>query len=108
MVEFRLSPNISIRHQDFAGAVEFYSTILGFKNRSDDPNMAEFETAPISLFVDKDDELTGPVLELFVSDLAIARDYLIENGCKVLRWRGKGQDCYIQDPFGVIYNLWEG
>jgi hypothetical protein len=31
----------------------------------------------------------------------------VANGCKVLRWRGKGQDCYIQDPFGVIFNLWE-
>jgi predicted enzyme related to lactoylglutathione lyase len=46
-------------------------------------------------------------MELFVDDLAEARKRLEANGCKVLRWRGKGQDCYIQDPFGVIFNIWE-
>ncbi len=43
-----------------------------------------------------------------MDDLEAARQELVANGCKVLRWRGKGQDCYIEDPFGVIYNIWEG
>ena len=55
----------------------------------------------------EDDVLSGPVMELFVEDLEKAREILVANGCKVLRWRGKGQDCYIQDPFGVIFNIWE-
>ena len=59
------------------------------------------------ILVIEDDEISGPVLELFVSDLDEAREYLEGKGCKVLRWRGKGQDCYIQDPYGVTYNLWE-
>ena len=42
-----------------------------------------------------------------VDDLEKARETLEANGCKVLRWRGKGQDCYVRDPFGVIFNLWE-
>ena len=46
-------------------------------------------------------------MELFVDNLEAARDHLVANGCKVLRWHGKRQDCYIQDPYGVIYNLWE-
>jgi hypothetical protein len=62
---------------------------------------------PINLFVLEDDEFRGPVMELFVDDLEKARDTLEFNGCKVLRWRGKGKDCYIQDPFGVIFNIWE-
>ena len=60
-----------------------------------------------NIFIIKDDEVQGPVLELFVDDLEAARQELVANGCKVLRWRGKGQDCYIQDAFGVIYNIWE-
>jgi len=51
--------------------------------------------------------MNGPVLELFVDNLEKARDVLLANGCKVVVWKGKRQDCYIQDPFGVIYNLWE-
>jgi len=106
-MKIKMSPNIAVRHLDYDSAVEFYSQVLGFENRSPDPELADFDANPINLFVIKDDEFSGPVLELFVSDLDEARDYLVENGCRVLRWRGKGQDCYIQDPFGVIYNLWE-
>jgi predicted enzyme related to lactoylglutathione lyase len=104
---FEMSPNIAVRHKNYAEAVKFYSDVLGFKNRSSDPDLADFDAASINLFVIEDDELSGPVMELFVKDLEAARDFLVENGCKVLRWRGKGQDCYIQDPFGVIYNIWE-
>jgi predicted enzyme related to lactoylglutathione lyase len=104
---FRMSPNIAVRHQDYAAAVEFYSRVLGLKNRSSDPDLADFDADPINLFVIEDDEFSGPVLELFVTDLEEARDVLVKSGCKVLRWRGKGQDCYIQDPFGVRFNLWE-
>lgn len=61
----------------------------------------------LNLFVIEDSEIRGPVMELFVDDLEKARDTLVANGCQVLRWRGKGQDCYIEDPFGVIFNIWE-
>ena len=106
-MKIRMSPNIAVRHKDYAAAVDFYSKVLGFKNRSSDPALADFDASPINLLVIEDDEISGPVMELFVSNLEEARDHLVANGCKVLRWRGKGQDCYIQDPFGVKYNLWE-
>lgn len=61
----------------------------------------------LTLFIDEDDEFPGPVLELFVDDLEKARETLEASRCQVLRWRGKGGDCYIQDPFGVIFNIWE-
>ncbi len=106
-MKIRMSPNIAIRHKDYDRAVDFYANVIGFKNRSSDPDLADFDANPINLYVLADDEFSGPVLELFVDDLETARDHLVANGCKILRWRGKRQDCYIQDPFGVIYNLWE-
>lgn len=106
-MKFKMSPNIAVRTKASASAVAFYSKVLGFKNRSTEPDLADFDADPINLFVIEDDEFSGPVLELFVSDLEEARENLVANGCKVLRWRGKGQDCYIQDPFGVIFNIWE-
>ncbi len=106
-MKLRMSPNIAIRHKDYDAAVNFYTNVIGFENRSSDPTLADFDANPINLFVLEDDVFSGPVLELFVSDLEAARDHLVKNGCKVLRWRGKRQDCYIQDPFGVVYNLWE-
>ncbi|MBT3313447.1 MAG: VOC family protein [Anaerolineae bacterium] len=106
-MKIRMSPNIAIRHKDYTAAVNFYTNVIGFENRSSDSRLADFDADSINLFVLEDDEFNGPVLEFFVSNLEEARDYLVKNGCKVLRWRGKRQDCYIQDPFGVIYNLWE-
>ena len=106
-MKFRMSPNIAVRTAAFTDAVDFYTKVIGFTNRSEDPELADLDAKPINIFVIGDDEISGPVLELFVDDLEAARDELVANGCKVLRWRGKGQDCYIEDPFGVIYNIWE-
>lgn len=104
---FRMSPNIALRTAHFRRALDFYTTVLGFEDRSEDPSLADLDAQPWNLFIIADEEIRGPVLELFVDDLEAAREVLIQHGCKVLRWRGKGQDCYIQDPFGVIFNLWE-
>lgn len=104
---FKMSSNIAVRTKNYRKATDFYTRILGFLNRSDDPEHAIIDAKPLTIFIDKDYDMSGPVLELFVENLEEARDVLLENGCKVLVWKGKGQDCYIQDPFGVVYNLWE-
>ena len=106
-MEFRMSPNIAVRTDRFNDAVRFYAEVIGFENRSQDSELADLDASPLNIFIIEDDEVRGPVLELFVDDLEAARQELVANGCKVLRWRGKGQDCYIQDPFGVVYNIWE-
>ncbi|MCA9934836.1 MAG: hypothetical protein H6662_09945 [Ardenticatenaceae bacterium] len=106
-MKYKMSPNIAVRTPQTAEAVAFYSDVLGFANRSSDPDLADLDADPINLFIIEDQEISGPVMELFVPDLEQARDELLAHGCKVLRWRGKGQDCYIQDPFGVIFNIWE-
>jgi catechol 2,3-dioxygenase-like lactoylglutathione lyase family enzyme len=107
-MKFKMSPNVAVRTQgQFAQAVNFYTNVLGFQNRSIDPELGDLDAYPINLFVLEDNEFRGPVMELFVDDLEKARDTLESNGCKVLRWRGKGKDCYVQDPFGVIFNIWE-
>ena len=107
-MKFKMSSNVAVRTQgQFAEAVDFYSKVLGFQNRSNDPDLGDMDANPINLFVLEDDEFQGPVMELFVDDLEEARKILEANGCKILRWRGKGQDCYVQDPFGVVFNIWE-
>ncbi len=106
-MRFRMSPNVAVRTQRFSDAVDFYSRVLGFTNRSHDPDLADLDANPLNLFIIEDHEISGPVMELFVDDLEQARAELLAHGCEVLRWRGKGQDCYIRDPFGVVFNLWE-
>jgi predicted enzyme related to lactoylglutathione lyase len=52
-----------------------------------------------------DPDRSGTVLEFCVDDLDAATDKLVSKSCQVIKWRGK--DCYMQDPFGMIFNLWE-
>jgi len=102
-----MSPNVAVRTRRSSDAVDFYTNVLGFVDRSSDPELADLDANPLNLFVIEDHAFRGPVLELFVEDLEAAREKLVANGCKVLRWRGKGQGCYIEDPFGVVFNFWE-
>ena len=106
-MRFTMSPNIAVRTKKFSDAVDFYSSVLGFPNRSNDRALGDHDASPLNLFVIEDDEIGGLVMELFVEDIETAREELLANGCEVIRWRGKGQDCYVRDPFGVIFNLWE-
>jgi hypothetical protein len=69
--------------------------------------LADLDASPLNMFIIEGHEFAGPVMELFVDDLEKARHVLVQNGCKVIRWRGVGQDCYIEDPFGVVFNIWQ-
>ncbi len=104
---FKMSPNVAVRTRRFSEAVDFYTNVLGFQNRSHVPDLADLDASPLTLFVIEDPEIRGPVMELFVDDLEQARETLVAAGCRILRWRGKGQDCYVEDPFGVVFNVWE-
>jgi catechol 2,3-dioxygenase-like lactoylglutathione lyase family enzyme len=103
MAQYRMSPNVAVRGSDPARTLAFDSEVLGFPVRGTEP--MDIDADPLTLFLIGDDEVEGPVLELFVDDLEAARDELVANGCEVIRWRGKGQDCYLRDPFGVTFNL---
>ena len=106
-MEYRMSPNVAVRTTNPSKAVDFYSGVLGFPVRSHSSDVVDVAADPLNLFVIEDSEIQGPVLELFVDNLEQARDELVAEGCQVVRWRGKGQDCYVRDPFGVTFNLWE-
>jgi predicted enzyme related to lactoylglutathione lyase len=106
-MKFMMSPNVSVRTDQFAEALRFYSQVIGFEIRKQGDSTADLDATPLTFFIDDDQELAGPVMELFVDDLEAAREYLVANGCKVLRWKDKGQDCYIEDPFGVRFNIWQ-
>jgi len=106
-MKVKMSPNVAIRTREPDKAHEFYSKVLGFPHRPENTTHVDLDADPLNLFVIEDSELSGPVMELFVDDLEAARERLVEHGCVVLRWRGKGKDCYIRDPFGLVFNLWE-
>ena len=63
-------------------------------------------SAKVNLFITEGKSL-GPITEFIVADLDKARNELMEKGCMVVTWEGNGKPCYMRDPFGFVFNLWE-
>lgn len=106
-MKFELSANIAIQCINADKAREFYSECFGFRPKVEKPDFAELYEEPITIFIQKDAIVSGVVMELFVENLEEAKQYLLNKGCTIIRWEGKGKDCYIEDPFGVRFNIWE-
>ena len=60
----------------------------------------------VRLFIDRGPKL-GPIMELLVPDLEMARDDLATQDWTVVRWDGKGGRCYLSNPMGTLFNLSE-
>ena len=106
-MDFKLSTNIGVESKNLKEAFEFYHKDLGFELINSNNNCITLFSKPITIYLQKDEEVAGVVLELFVENLEEAKNYLIKKGCRIIRWNGKNNDCYIEDPFGVIFNIWE-
>ncbi|HYK71736.1 MAG TPA: VOC family protein [Pseudoneobacillus sp.] len=107
-MKYKVSNNIGFQVKDVERAKQFYESVLGFKQpEKSDVTEIEFKTDHNTIFLIPGNENLGPVMEVFVDDLEEAKKHLLENGCEIVRWRGKGQDCYVKDPFGMIFNVWE-
>ena len=46
-MQFKMSPNIAVRTDRFSEAVRLYTEVIGFKNRSQDPELADLDANPL-------------------------------------------------------------
>ena len=104
---YTMSPNIAVYAKDIKQARDFYVETLGFEEIPTSERWIHLKSGPNELFLMTSSAFSGAVHELFVDDLERARTELVSKGCEIIRWEGKGQDCYIKDPCGVFYNIWE-
>jgi predicted enzyme related to lactoylglutathione lyase len=96
--------DILIQAPDPKSAASFYVDYLGFRITEDRPQMVSLCGKHINLFIEPGPAL-GPVLEVTVDNVNQARLRLVQQGCKVVKDEPDFPRCYIQDPFGLIYNL---
>ena len=107
-MNYRMSKNIGFQVEDVEKAKIFYETVMGLKEPTEsDVDEVEFRTNHNSIFLIPGGENLGPVMEIVVNNLQEAKEHLVENGCEIVRWEGKGRDCYVRDPFGMVFNVWE-
>ncbi len=103
---YKFSRCISFQTSESIAAVEFYRAVLGFEVVEKLDMCVELRAGQNRIFVESG-ESPVTVHELIVPNLDAARADLLANGCDVIKWEGKGKDCYIRDPFGFMFNIWE-
>lgn len=107
-MRYKVSKNIGFQVRNVEEAQSFYENVLGLSQpEHSDVKEVEFRTDHNNIFLINGEENLGPVMELIVEDLDQAKKHLIENGFTIVRWEGKGKDCYVKDPYGMIFNVWE-
>ena len=106
-MKFEVSPNIAVYVPDLKQAKHYYAEVLGFEEVPTTERWVEFKSGPNRLFIMEDKTFNKNVHELFVQDLDKAKMALLAAGCQIVRWEGKGKDCYIKDPYGMYFNVWE-
>jgi catechol 2,3-dioxygenase-like lactoylglutathione lyase family enzyme len=107
-MKYKVSNNIGYQVHNVEKAKLFYETVLGFQQPEQSyVSEIEFRTDYNNIFLIPGDQGLGPVMELFVDNLEEAKQHLLQNGCEIVRWEGKGKDCYVKDPFGMVFNIWE-
>jgi len=85
-------------------AAQFYKRTLGLQVTEDRADLVSLRGPHLNLFLERGPKL-GPVLEVFVDDVAAAKSALIAQGGTILKDEPAFPRCYVQDPFGLIYNL---
>ncbi len=103
---YKYSTNIALEAPDAEAAVGFYRDVLGLPIKGVEGDSTAFEAGPITLYVDPGDR-KGPVMEFLVPDIEEAKRELVGAGCRVVRWEGLGRPCYLSDPYGLTFNVYQ-
>ena len=103
---FRKGNHAAVLAPDLKAARDFYENVMELELVNSTDEQLVFKTGDSLFYVIHDPDRSGTVLEFCVDDLDAATDKLVSKGCRVIKWEGKGKDCYIKDPFGMIFNLW--
>lgn len=104
--QYKPSNCVAYQVTDRNQAVAFYRDVFGYKLVEESGQNIELDASPIRLFIDQGPPL-GPIMEIVVDDLETARVELLAHGCTEVRWDGRGKPCYLRDPFGICFNVWE-
>ena len=90
----------------FEEALRFYGTPLDLSVTYRSNIMVGFETSSFCLYVER-----APTLELVfefnASNLSETKETLLAAGCRVESEDPSRPNCYIRDPFGLIFNIAE-
>ena len=96
--------DILLQVPDPKAAAAYYVGQLGFAITAETPTLVSLHGRHINLFIEKGPQL-GPVLEVRVGDVGAAKERLVAAGGRIVKDEPDFPRCYVEDPFGLIYNL---
>ena len=88
-------------------AEKYYSSLFGFKCISKQSGKVIMKNGNQYFYLIKENQEKGSVIEYEVDDINNAKIELQNKGCKILKWDGKGKDCFAKDKYGMIFNIWQ-
>ncbi len=105
-MKYTLSHCLCIETPHSTEAARFYQDVFGMEFSTQDGDSIELRSGERLLSIDRS-QTHKTIFEFYVDDLEAARKDLEEKGCQVVRWEGIGKPCYMSDPFGNIFNLYQ-
>jgi predicted enzyme related to lactoylglutathione lyase len=103
---YRFSNCFALGIPDRERAVRFYEEVMGFTAAQGNAEWTELRAGPLRLFVVGDDD-QGPVGAVDVPDREAARRELEAAGCTVVRWEPEKACCFMRNPFGFVFDVYE-
>jgi catechol 2,3-dioxygenase-like lactoylglutathione lyase family enzyme len=107
MVTFVTDGNLAIHVTNLGKAEDFYSNVLGFKLLKRTGERLVYDMGKITLYVVKDEKVLPFIPALEVSDYEKAKQYLIKNGCRIIKEWSEDRALYFEDPFGIVIDIVE-
>jgi len=101
---FQSSRDVIVRTDDLKKAAKFYESVLGLPAKQHGDTLIGFETGSFCLYVEQGDK-HGPVFEFLVTDIQKTKQRLLSAGCRVVEENASIPRCYIQDPYGIVFNI---
>jgi catechol 2,3-dioxygenase-like lactoylglutathione lyase family enzyme len=97
---------VAIHLVDITAAENFYTNVMKFRLLARSETQLEYDTGHFLLYVNRGLNTQPPIPSFTVRDIGTARNFLLENGCTILR--EDENSLYFRDPFGITYDLIEG
>lgn len=102
---FRSNNCVAIHLADLSAAEDFYTKVLKFELLTKTDNYLEYDTGHFLLYVNRDPNLSPPILSFCVRDIATTKKTLLLNGCAIVK-EGRNS-LYFRDPFGITYDAFQ-
>ena len=103
---YKLTSSVCLFAPDLEKAVRHFEREMSLTvvNRTDD--VADLSGGEIQLHIERGPEL-GPILEILVPDIEMAKVDLVSQGWSVVVWEGKEGICRLRNPAGILFHVIE-